>query len=107
MANFRILIADDHAIVSGKACGLCSNLTRGGKCAPRLRMDSKQSRRSNSSNLTWSPSISACTTHGLDAARQILRDNPKIKILFLDRLRYGPFGEDCDPVGSQRVNSEV
>jgi DNA-binding NarL/FixJ family response regulator len=83
MSSFRILIADDHEIVrqgiraiieSHPGWEVCAEavdgretLQRVGECNPDLvALD-----------------IGMPNMNGLDAARQILRDNPKAKILFL------------------------
>ncbi|MFZ0480964.1 MAG: response regulator transcription factor [Terriglobales bacterium] len=83
MANFRILIADDHAIVrqglrslleSHPGWEVCAEAADGFEAVKKVEQ--------------FKPDLVALDIgmpqlNGLDAARQILRDNPKIKILFL------------------------
>ncbi|MGA9528748.1 MAG: response regulator transcription factor [Terriglobales bacterium] len=83
MSNFRILIADDHAIVrqglrslleSHPGWEVCAEASDGFEAVKKVE--------------EFKPDLVALDIgmpqlNGLDAARQILRANPKIKILFL------------------------
>jgi DNA-binding NarL/FixJ family response regulator len=83
MPNFRILIADDHEIVrkglrsmleSHPGWEVCAEATDGLDTIKKVE--------------AFKPDLVALDIgmpglNGLDAARQILRDNPKLKILFL------------------------
>ena len=83
MPNFRILIADDHEIVrkglrsmleSHPGWEVCAEATDGLDTIRKVE--------------AFKPDLVALDIgmpglNGLDAARQILRDNPKIKVLFL------------------------
>lgn len=83
MSNFRILIADDHAIVrqglrslleSHSGWEVCAEATDGLEAVKKVAQ--------------FNPDLVALDIgmpqlNGLDAARQILRDHPKMKVLFL------------------------
>jgi DNA-binding NarL/FixJ family response regulator len=83
MSNFRILIADDHAIVrqglrslleSRPGWEVCAEAADGFEAVKKVEQ--------------FKPDLVALDIgmpqlNGLDAARQILRDNPKMKVLFL------------------------
>lgn len=83
MSNFRILIADDHEIVRQGIRAIIESHPGWEVCAEAIDgVETLQKVNECSPDLV-ALDIGMPNMNGLDAARQILRDNPKAKILFL------------------------
>ncbi|HUI64172.1 MAG TPA: response regulator transcription factor [Bacteroidota bacterium] len=83
MANLRILIADDHEIVRQGLRSLVESHAGWEVCGEAIDgWDSVNKTRELKPDVV-ALDIGMPNLNGLDAAREILRDNPKTKILFL------------------------
>ena len=83
MSNFRILIADDHEIVRQGIRAIIESHPGWEVCAEAIDgVETLQKVNECSPDLV-ALDIGMPNMNGLEAARQILRDNPKAKILFL------------------------
>jgi DNA-binding NarL/FixJ family response regulator len=83
MANFRILIADDHEIVRQGIRALIESHAGWEVCAEAVDGQDTVEQVEQCNPDLIALDIGMPNLNGLDAARQILRDHPKVKILFL------------------------
>ena len=83
MANFRILIADDHEIVRQGIRAIIESHPGWEVCAEAVDGQETLQRVEECNPDLIALDIGMPNLNGLDAGRQILRENPKAKILFL------------------------
>jgi DNA-binding NarL/FixJ family response regulator len=83
MASFRILIADDHEIVRQGIRAIIESHPGWEVCAEAVDGQDTVERVAECNPDLIALDIGMPNLNGLDAARQILRDHPKVKILFL------------------------
>ena len=101
MSNFRILIADDHEVVrkglrslleahpGWEICGEAADGWEAVRKAQELQPD------------LIALDIGMPNLNGLDAAQQVLHDNPKIKILFLTIYETEQVGKTVAQIGAK------
>ncbi len=83
MSSFRILIADDHEIVRQGIRAIIESHPGWEVCAEAVDGQETLNKVRESNPDLVALDIGMPNMNGLDAARQILQDNPKAKILFL------------------------
>lgn len=83
MSNFRILIADDHEIVRQGIRALIESHPGWEVCAEAVDGKDAVQKVAESKPDLIALDIGMPNMNGLEAAREILRENPKAKILFL------------------------
>jgi DNA-binding NarL/FixJ family response regulator len=83
MANLRILIADDHEIVRQGIRAIIESHPGWEVCAEAVDGQETVRKVEECNPDLVALDIGMPNLNGLDAARQILRDNPKAKVLFL------------------------
>jgi DNA-binding NarL/FixJ family response regulator len=83
MSTFRILVADDHEIVRQGIRAIIESHPGWEVCAEAMDGQETLQKVAESNPDLIALDIGMPNLNGLDAARQILRENPKAKILFL------------------------